>query len=653
MNDSMKQLTDTIFYRHYPNIQLRVGGFDSGNMYTDQILQLDEEIYKGLLPLYIENFFDMICIYGYSKRLMDDLHDYIEDHKDKIGDAIVGYLRKYYDKHIDAKILSNDLSSAEVMDLLIHSKYLYIKNLMNSTSGATVKIDQNVKLLMKKVDQVFRSAYRKFCKNYLLTEVRRIFGDKATLETVYYATDKNSKVDSYTFTNNVIDSYSYQYFHLDKGLFINNFSRHSTSIDNIHMRTNILYMLLDLYYYGGSMCDSILSYDLSINRIMSFLCQQNLKDKVNMLLVSFVRNISAIELDVEDDRVLYFFPIGANDDLISRQMKESVCAVSKKQYMNFHMYRNITSVYESKRNNDHSYPINLLKYKITEEQVLDLLKEDDDALQFLIPSIYCKNIMDNFYINISQLHQNQNAFIDTFKNMVHYITSMYLNRYHQENVFTKLLNYKVYSVEDKRIYYMANDVKVGKNYPFWNWNVVKGRNVIEGNQMIDDDGRIFCLYSFEFTIDRYFDGPIQIAQNSKCLLKCACCCYCAESKEDCEILELIFPNKDIANKYIGTVEKDDQWLDLLKIAILSLLAKSYPVFKSCIISMDKLYHVIMDAAERDTDIHVNTVISYDGYNDSITKEDAINKLFIEYDYYSNYNLNKNTKRFIKFELDDG
>ena len=44
MNDSMKQLTDTIFYRHYPNIQLRVGGFDSGNMYTDQILQLDEEI---------------------------------------------------------------------------------------------------------------------------------------------------------------------------------------------------------------------------------------------------------------------------------------------------------------------------------------------------------------------------------------------------------------------------------------------------------------------------------------------------------------------------------------------------------------------------------------------------------------------------------
>lgn len=645
MNDSMKQLTDTIFYRHYPNIQLRVGGFDSGNMYTDQILQLDEEIYKGLLPLYIENFFDMICIYGYSKRLMDDLHDYIEDHKDKIGDAIVGYLRKYYDKHIDAKILSNDLSSAEVMDLLIHSKYLYIKNLMNSTSGATIKIDQNRKLLIKKVDQVFRSAYRKFCKNYLLNELRRIFGDKATLETVYYITDKDSKVDSYTFIDNVIDSYSYQYFHLDKGLFINNFSRYSTSIDNIHMRTNILYMLFDLYYYGGSMCNSILSYDLSLNRIMSFLCNQNLKDKVDMLLVSFVRDIAAIELDVEDDRILYFFPVGANDDLVSRQMKESICAVSKKQHMNFHMYRNITSIYESGRNSYHSYFINLLKYKITEDQVLDLMKEEDDALQFLIPSIYCKNIMDNFYINISQLHKNQDAFIETFKNMVHYITSMYLDRYHQKNMFTELFNCKVYSIEDERIYYMVNDVKVSKYYPFW--------NIVEGRQMIDDDGRILSLYSFEFAIDRYFDGPIQIAQNNKCLLKCGCCCYCAESKEDCEIIEIIFSNKDLANKYIGTVEKDHQWLDLLKIAILSLLAKSYPIFKSYLISMDTVYHMIMDAAERDTDIHVNTMLSYDGNSGNITKEDTIKKLFIEYGYYSNCNLSKNMKRFIVFELDDG
>jgi len=192
---------------------------------------------------------------------------------------------------------------------------------------------------------------------------------------------------------------------------------------------------------------------------------------------------------------------------------------------------------------------------------------------------------------------------------------------------------------------MVNDVKVSKYYPFW--------NIVEGRQMIDDDGRILSLYSFEFAIDRYFDGPIQIAQNNKCLLKCGCCCYCAESKEDCEIIEIIFPDKDIANKYIGTVEKDHQWLDLLKIAILSLLSKSYPVFKSCIILMNKVYYAMMDAAERDTDIHVNTMISYDGNSSSITKEDAIKKLFIEYGYYSNCDLNTNMKRLIKFELDDG
>lgn len=647
----MKKLTDTIMYHKYPNIHLKYNINDSdSNIYKDLYYEFVEDVYQRLIPLYKQNFFAMVCLYGYNKRLMDDLHDHLEATKDSIGDSMIGYLRTHYRgccrEYVKSNIFDHTITSKEAMHLLLHSIFRYVCDGRSSGCSAPLKMNKTHYKLSSNVKRIFRNAYMRYCKRYLSVEIERVMGADVSIEDVYYVVSQFTHTDDDDvdlYIEKMIHKNYFVYFYTNIGPFINRFILQQPP-NNI-LQCNILNLLLDLYYYGGSMHNDIVD-----NSIYTFFDNINNITMMDELMFRFVSKIAAITVKTpDDDHVTYFFSDNGKHGSIKVDKEfSSMYAVSLQQPMNFNMYCDLASNNIDKQDtaNDNNISISLKPYIPNIDQVIsdpwvihynDRKAHDEVAPTTIRSTNRMKEMISTFSSHVDHISNASDTIYDLLKNACYYLANLYEPSYYND-LFDKVISYRIYDSNDGRVYYKVCSVKTCKHYPYWYY--------VMGNNIIDDRNRILGIFSFTFEVSKFFDGPIQIPCNiiSK-RNNVSYCVYSGVTKEDSSIVHLVarsVPKNPISD--------DEVWLSLLNEAILTFANDIYDSLKNYILTIDRLYELTLDNARKDYSIHFDTKVCYD--RNWVNRDDMIEKLFTEYGYYCDYNLIQKMKKFVKFDMID-